>query len=126
MPKIVKITKEDIEKIETMAGMGMRIDDIALVLNCTARTIQNHIKKNDELKDALKRGRAKANFNVAQKAYEMAMSGNIPAMTIFWLKTRANWQEKMHIELSGDSDNPIAVKSEDINSRIEKFKKGKE
>ena len=29
-----------------------------------------------------------------QTAFKMAISGKCPAMTIFWLKTRAGWSEK--------------------------------
>ena len=34
-----------------------------------------------------------ANAKVAETCYKMAVSGNVPAATFFWLKTRARWQE---------------------------------
>jgi hypothetical protein len=39
-------------------------------------------------------GMMKANATVAQTLYKMATSGDYPAATIFWCKTRMRWSEK--------------------------------
>jgi hypothetical protein len=44
-------------------------------------------------------GATKANSKVAETAYQMAISGKCPTMTIFWLKCRARWRETEHAGL---------------------------
>lgn len=86
-------TDEDYKKIEEMAGYGMTIEMIGGIFGVNKRTIERHAKDNVELKGAIERGRAKASFEIQRTAYNMAKSGEVPAMTMFWLKTRCNWKE---------------------------------
>lgn len=44
-------------------------------------------------------------------AFQMATSGTIPAMTIFWLKARAGWRDRPEDAGTGD-DEPTPVKVE--------------
>ncbi len=50
-----------------------------------------------------------ANATVGNKLYQMAVSGNPPAATFFWLKCRAGWKEVQPIEVSGPGGTPIDV-----------------
>ena len=59
------------------------------------------MKKDPNLLAAIERGRDAAIANVSQTAYQMAVSGEHPAMTMFWLKTRARWKEVHHVEVEG-------------------------
>ena len=43
----------------------------------------------------------KTNAAVANKAYQMAIAGDPPAATFFWLKCRAGWKERREIAHSG-------------------------
>jgi len=42
-------------------------------------------------------GKDKRTARVAGVAYEMAVSGENPSMTTFWLKTQAGWSPKHHV-----------------------------
>lgn len=101
-------TDDDIAKIEAMASYGLNMEQIASIFNINKKTIERHSIKNDKLQQAISRGRAKAEYNVSKVAYSMAVSGNQPAMTMFWLKCRAGWREVIPIEHSG------TVRLEDI------------
>src|SRR5271165_5600560 len=60
------------EKVRYLAGLGVRQDDIAKIIDCNPKTLRTR------LREELDRGVAEA--------------GNIAAI-IFWLKTRAHWRE---------------------------------
>ncbi len=87
MPAAVKITAEDRVKVERMAAIGMRDEDIAQVLGIGEATVQRRLRAE------LARGRAKASMAVMGTAYQLATSGRCPAATFFWLKCRAKWRE---------------------------------
>lgn len=82
-----ELTPKELEEIETMAGLGMRYEDIASLKGMCDDTLKKYAG------EALKRGKAKAKAQVMQTAYKMAVSGKTPAMTMFWLKTQACWRE---------------------------------
>jgi hypothetical protein len=90
------LTEKELAEIETLAGLGLRFEDIALVKGMSSDTLKKYAD------DPLQRGRAKAKAQVMQTAYKMATSGKTPAMTMFWLKTRAGWRE-------GQSDLPLTA-----------------
>ena len=56
------------------------------------------------------KGEAKALGRVSQKAFEMAVSGNQPAMTMFYLKCRGKWTER--IAVASEDLPPIVVSSD--------------
>ena len=83
-----KLDEQALREVEMLAGLGLRLDDIAAVKGMSDDTLKKHAA------DHLKKGRANAKAQVMQTAFKMAISGKCPAMTIFWLKTRAGWSEK--------------------------------
>ncbi len=83
------LTSKDLEEIETLAGLGMRFEDIAALKGMCDDTLKKYAK------EVLMRGKAKAKAAVMQTAYKMALSGKVPVMTMFWLKTQAGWHERM-------------------------------
>lgn len=82
-----KLSEADLMEIESMAGLGMRHEDIAEVKNMCADTLRKYAGPQ------LKRGKALARAQVMQAAFKMAISGKHTAMTMFWLKTQARWRE---------------------------------
>ncbi len=87
------VKPEDYKKIEAMASYGLSVEKIANVLGMSKKTLERRAKENGKVKTALELGRAKAEANVSKAAYGMAVSGKVPAMTMFWLKCRAGWKE---------------------------------
>jgi hypothetical protein len=73
-------------RVRSLAGVGVRQEDIATIIGCDPKTLRKHFR------DELDRGMAEANAEIAGCLFKAAKGGNVAAQ-IFWLKTRANWQE---------------------------------
>jgi hypothetical protein len=74
------------ERVRCLAGVGVRQDDIAKIIDCDPKTLRKR------LRDELDRGVAEANAKIAGCLFGAAKGGNVAAQ-IFWLKTRAHWRE---------------------------------
>jgi len=93
------------ERVRYLAGVGVRQDDIAKIIGCAPKTLRKR------LRDELDRGVAEANATISGYLFAAAKAGNITAM-IFWLKTRANWRERMA------PDDPIPGPDAEPNSQV--------
>lgn len=83
-----KVPERSPEKtVETLAGYGLRDNDIADYMDVSESTLKNKYARD------LKRGRAFANIPVINTAYRMAVAGKPYQATFFWLKCRAGWRE---------------------------------
>ena len=120
------LSPKEIEEIEMMAGLGLRYEDIALIKNMCDDTLKKYAS------DALSRGKAKAKAAVMQTAFKMATSGKVPAMTMFWLKTQAQWREAQTLinesqnlkEQVQNSNNPTQLIMSYLAETIEQVKRG--
>jgi len=75
------------------AAYGIKQEDIATIVDLRSpKTLRKHFPQE------LARGAIEANAQVGQTLFKMATSGNEPAATIFWLKTRAGWREIQVLE----------------------------
>jgi transcriptional regulator with XRE-family HTH domain len=74
--------------VELCAMGGIPQQEIAGALGISSVTLRKYFR--GELDTAY----VMANAKVVQTAFEMAVSGKTPAMTIFWLKARMGWSEK--------------------------------
>ena len=74
--------------------------------------------------DELAEGRIEAGARVAQTAYQMAVSGDYPTMTIFFLKCRLGWKETTVHEMCGPNGEPIALPAARRGCRTEKSRLG--
>jgi hypothetical protein len=72
---------EQRRSVKAMAGLGMRHQDIAVVLEIAEKTVRKHFRQE------LARGAIEANAKVLQTLYGMATSGENTAATIFYAKT---------------------------------------
>ncbi len=97
-----------------MAGFGVPEDQIARNVGADgidAKTLRKHFP------DELAIGATRANFNVASSLYQMAISKQHPAATMFWLKCRAGWRERPATETG-----PILVRMPAKNKSRAKLK----
>ena len=83
-----KPTDDDYSKVEEMVTIGLDQHTIAKVMGISNATLTKYFSHN------LLVGREKRTARVAGVAYEMAVSGESPSMTTFWLKTQAGWSPK--------------------------------
>src|SRR5437763_8462797 len=91
------------DKVRHLAGVGVRQDDIAMIIGCAPKTLRKRCR------DDLDRGVAEANATVSGYLFAAAKAGNVTAQ-IFWLKTRAHWRE------GKAPDNPIPGAEAETNS----------
>jgi len=94
--------EKDRRTVETMAGHGIPVGDIARVIKLSEPTLRKYYR------EELETGQVKANSMVAQSLYGKAMGNGQGAVTacIFWLKVRAGWVERsyMTIEKRDETD----------------------
>lgn len=86
-----KPTDDDYSKVEEMVCIGLDQHTIAKIMGISNATLNKYYAHN------LTVGKEKRTARVAGVAYEMAVSGESPSMTTFWLKTQAGWSPKNHI-----------------------------
>jgi hypothetical protein len=84
-------TDDDYSKVEEMVTIGLDQHTIAKVMGISNATLTKYYSHN------LAVGKEKRTARVAGVAYEMAVSGESPSMTTFWLKTQAGWSPKHHV-----------------------------
>lgn len=82
-----------------MAGLGMPQEQIAHVLAINQKTL-DRLLSIPKVRKIYNSGVSLASMNVRQTAYQMAISKEHPAMTMFWLKTRAGFRETSRVEIS--------------------------
>lgn len=101
---IRKLTKEEMEKLPGLAGIGCNLDQIAHIFNMSPTTLDRIMARDPKVKEAIEKGRAEAGAKVKATAFQQAVTGKNPAMTMFWLKCREKWKEN-HSEISDDETN---------------------
>lgn len=95
-----KPTDESRNMARTLSGLGVPQSDIATLLGVSKPTLHKHYRGD------LDKGMAEANAKVAQSLFKQATSGNTSA-AIFWMKSRANWTEKVITEQTGPNGGPV-------------------
>lgn len=93
----VTFDKKDLVKIESMAAMGLTLDQIASIFGISTDTIYRRVNEGKiDLSAALLRGKSKALYKIANKTYKLASEGN-PAMIKYFLSCRGGWSEKLQV-----------------------------
>ena len=67
----------DETQVEAMASIGCTVEEIALVLGCSERTLQSRFCT------PMKRGRARINRSLRRKQVDLALGGNVTML--IWL-----------------------------------------
>ncbi len=72
-------------------------EQIASIFGVSTDTIYRRMNEgNLDLSEALSRGKSKAIFKIANKAYKLALEGNV-SMIKYFLSCRGGWSEKLQI-----------------------------
>ena len=88
----LKIDKKIIEQVEIMAGLNLTIDEIAMVLGISERTLSRYKKNNPELMASYKKGKI-IGHQEAKEALRDLIKARNPAGVIFYLKTQCGYKE---------------------------------
>ncbi len=106
----IQTNEEQRRLVKSFSACGVPQEQIARRLGIrSAKTLRKHFR------EELDRGALDANTTVAQTLYKMATSGNHPAATFFWLKTRAGWRERAQFEPTASMPPPFVIAKEESN-----------
>lgn len=95
------IDASQLEQLEQMAAVGLTLQQMAAILGMSHDVLEQRAKEDPNIKSSIEKGRSKAIFQVGKSAYQQAVSGKVPAMTMFYLKCRARWKETSEVEITG-------------------------
>jgi hypothetical protein len=112
---------DDIKKISGMARIGLKIPQIAAVMDCSQSIFDQRIaadKKTFEeggdpeynLYCILEKARAAGDGAIARTCYEVALEQKHPTMLIWLSKVRLGWRE--HIEVSGEVKHTVLYETQ--------------
>lgn len=112
---------EDVRKISSMARIGLKIPQIAAVMDCSQSLFDQRIaadkKSFEEGGDAefnlhciLEKARAAGDGAIARTCYEVALEQKHPTMLIWLSKVRLGWRE--HIEVSGEVKHTVLYETQ--------------
>lgn len=101
-------TPEQRKLVHTLAGYGVKEDDIAREIGIDPTTLRRYYK------EELAMGHVRANAKVAESLYQMATSGQNVTAAIFWLKTRAQWREPKSFDMPA----PVADVDESAEAKV--------
>ena len=104
-------TEEQLKQIRTMAGLGLTVQKIGIILGISKATFDRAARRDPAVKEALEKGREQTELQVRAWAHKSAERGNV-AMQIFLLKTRYGFRETERLELTGADGGPIVAKKE--------------
>jgi hypothetical protein len=92
-------------QVETMAGLGISEDDVALMLDIDPKTLRKHYRRELDV------GHVKANAKISSNLFRMASGSGreAAACAIFWCKTRLGWRERLDHQHAGNSGEAIQV-----------------
>lgn len=93
----------DIGRVEELAGQGLSQAEICLMLDISESTLYRRKLDLEVLTEAIKRGKASAASEVANKLFTMAKSGDLGAI-VWWEKTRRGLSDKTTHVISDDID----------------------
>lgn len=109
MPRpFITLTEDQVREVETLAAL-LSQDQIADYFGIGRTTFYEMMKREPEVAERYKRGKAKAIAHVANGLLQKARAGDTTS-AIFYLKTQAFWRETTrveHADASGQSLNAI-------------------
>ena len=110
MPRApIELTGDQKREVETLAAL-LNQDQIAVYFGIGRTTFHEIRRRDPEVAERYKRGKAKAIAHVANGLLQKARNGDTTS-AIFYLKTQAGWRETERIEHSGPNGGPIKTQS---------------
>ncbi len=96
--------------VKTLSALGIPQKQIARQVGIRSdKTLRKHFR------EELDRGETEANTKVAQTLFGMAISGQHPAATFFWL-SRSGWRDRRTFERTTIAPPPFVVAKEEVSS----------
>ena len=102
MSRRTEITEKEVMTIQRMAGLGMSIEQIGHCMGIAKATFNKRLANDKKFLEHVEVGRTETIRKVSETAYELAVSGKVPTMTMFWLKCRAGWNDQPAVNIFVD------------------------
>jgi hypothetical protein len=85
-----------VEQIETLAGLGLTDEEMALYLGICRTTFHKRKKRSKALREAIRASKIKVDTTVVKSLYSRATDEHDTTAMIFWLKNRQSdrWRDK--------------------------------
>lgn len=100
-------TEDQRRLVKSISAMGIPHEEIARIIGIRSpKTLRLHFREELDL------GMTEANYKVAQTLFKMATSGECPAATIFWAKTRNRFRERPNDDVRQIAPPPFVVAKE--------------
>lgn len=103
----ITLSESQRHEVETLAAL-LSQDQIADYLGVSRTTFYEICKRDPDIAERYKRGKAKAIAHVANGLLQKARGGDTTSM-IFYLKTQGGWRETARLEHAGDAEAPVGV-----------------
>lgn len=107
-------TEADLAVVKAMASVGLPISVIAVKLGVSKPTLERRFRDTPALRDAYMKGRAEALNEVANSAFNMAISEKSEGMTKWWLERQGS---AIVNEIESQLHHDEQVGSEDMSQR---------
>jgi len=91
-PPYEPLTDRELGMLERLAGLGMSHRKLAHILGWSIKTFIKHRENDPRVLQAINRGRAKADAQVASSLFRQALNGDVPAIK-WWEQTRGGMRE---------------------------------
>ena len=99
------LSEQQVQEVKTLAGVLSK-QQLAAYFGMCENTLNEICKRQPEVFDAYRRGRAETTVQVVSALMDAIQRGDMRAIQ-FWLKTQAGWSEKHQLEIAkaeqGDS-----------------------
>jgi len=89
----IEFTQKDIRQAINLYAYGLSYQEIANIYDISISTFEARVREIPELAQGLLKEKSIKDAKVVHSAYEQAVSGKCPTMTIFWLKCRRGWKD---------------------------------
>lgn len=113
--KRVEINKLLIKKIEKLAEIGLRNNEIAAYLEMPMSTFYLKCKEYPKIRNAIDRGRSRSVGSVSERLKELAMSGNIRAIEVYL----SNARKYLQVSYSSETSDILKDKSKSAEEKME-------
>ncbi len=99
-------------QVQAMAELGLPLEHIAIIVGMSKMSLEAYCS------DEIAAGRANGHQKVASKLFDMAVDGEHPAMTTFYLKAKAGWKETTSVEFPDANGVPQKVAGDQFNLNL--------
>lgn len=98
-------TEKNREQVETMAGYGVPLHQVASLIGIDEKTLYKYFRKE------IDEGKAKANAQIGLSLFQQATTGENTSAAIWWTKSQMGWKDHSRPD-------PVVNDSEDGATKI--------